>query len=465
MSFIVKDKHFYRTVLAIAVPIALQNMVTSAVGMLDTIMLGQLGEVAMSASSLANQVGFIFMMINFGLTGGAGILTSQYWGREDTDSIRKVMSLTYRISLAIAVLFAIGASFFPGMLMRIFTQDEAIIYEGSRYLRYCGVIYLSNAFVITTTSILRTVGTVKIALYSTVASLFVNLFFNYGLIFGKMGMPQMGVPGAALATMIARLVEFAIITVYLFRFDRKIGFRVKDFWRRLDLEVLKLFMKYGAPVLCNELFWSLGNSMAAVVLGHIGAEAVAANSICDIVFQMTSFFIWGAANAASVMTGNTIGAGQKEKAREQSKTFIVISLGLGLIASLMIFGLRGIMVDFYNVSGSTKQIAYSIMNLMCVVCIFQAMGNINMFGTLRGGGDSRFVLLCDVGAMWGLSVPLGFLSGLVLHWPIWAVYLCLRSSEIFTCVAGLIRLCGTRWITDVTRQKKKTGDTPQTQEG
>ena len=161
MSFIVKDKHFYRTVLAIAVPIALQNMVTSAVGMLDTIMLGQLGEVAMSASSLANQVGFIFMMINFGLTGGVGILTSQYWGREDTDSIRKVMSLTYRISLAIAVLFAIGASFFPGMMMRIFTQDEAIIYEGSRYLRYCGVIYLSNAFVITTTSILRTVGTVK----------------------------------------------------------------------------------------------------------------------------------------------------------------------------------------------------------------------------------------------------------------------------------------------------------------
>ena len=261
--------------------------------------------------------------------------------------------------------------------------------------------------------------------------------------------------GAALATMIARLVEFAIITVFLFRVDQKICFRVKDFWQKVDMATVRLFMKYGAPVLCNELFWSLGNSMSAVVLGRIGAEAVAANSICDIVFQMTSFFIWGAANAASVMTGNTIGAGEKEKAREQSKTFIVISLGLGVVASLMILGLRGFMVDFYNVADSTKEIAYSIMNLMCFVCIFQAMGNINMFGTLRGGGDSRFVLICDVSAMWGLSVPLGFLSGLVLHWPIWLVYLCLRSSEIFTCIAGLIRLCGTRWIVDVTQEKKE----------
>ncbi len=459
MSFISKDKSFYKKVLAIAVPIALQNMITSGVSMLDTIMLGQLGEVAMSASSLANQIGFVFMMINFGLTGGAGILTSQYWGRKDTESIRKVLSLTYRISMGTALVFAAGATFFPGTLMRIFTPDEAIIAEGVRYLHYCGVIYLANAFTIVTTSILRTVGTVKIALFSTVVSLVVNVFFNYCLIFGHFGMPGMGVAGAALATMLARLVELAIVAVYLFGFDKKIGFRFKDFWQRIGGDVIKLFTKYGAPVLCNELFWSLGNSMSAVVLGHIGQEAVAANSICDIVFQLTSFFIWGASNAASVLTGNTIGAGDKKKAREQSMTFIVISFGLGLVASAMIFMLRGVMVDFYNVTDSTKDIAYSIMNLMCVLCIFQAMGNVNMFGTLRGGGDSRFVMFCDVGSMWGLSVPLGFLSGLVFHWPIWVVYLCLRSSEIFTCIAGLIRLSGNRWIVDVTREKEEGKET------
>jgi len=455
MSLFVKDKNFYKSVLAIAIPIAVQNMISSAVGMLDTIMLGQLGEVAMSASSLANQIGFIFMMINYGLTGGAGVLTSQYWGRRDAASIRKVMSLTLRISMGFAAIFAVGAAFFPGLLMRIYTNDEAIIAEGIRYLHYCGPIYLANSFAITTVAILRTVGEVKVALYSTIASLSVNVVFNYLLIFGKFGFPQMGVAGAALATLIARLVELAIVGVYLFKMDKKIGFRFKDFFTKVGMDITRRFVKYGAPVLCNEFFWSIGNSMAAVVLGRLGAEVVAANSICDIVFQMTSFFIWGGSNAASVLTGNTIGAGEKEKAKAQAKTFIAISFGLGLLSAAIILVLRGFMVDFYNVSETTKEIAYEIMNLMLFVTIFQAMGNINMFGTLRGGGDSRFVLLCDVGAMWGLSVPLGFLSGLVFHWPIWAVYLCLRASEIFTCIAGLVRLMGDKWVVDVTREKKE----------
>ena len=429
MSLFVKDKNFYKSVLAIAIPIAVQNMISSAVGMLDTIMLGQLGEVAMSASSLANQIGFIFMMINYGLTGGAGVLTSQYWGRRDAASIRKVMSLTLRISMGFAAIFAVGAAFFPGLLMRIYTNDEAIIAEGIRYLHYCGPIYLANSFAITAVSILRTVGEVKIALYSTIASLSMNVVFNYLLIFGKFGFPQMGVAGAALATLIARLVELVIVGVYLFKMDKKIGFRFKDFFTKVGMDITRRFVKYGAPVLCNEFFWSIGNSMAAVVLGRLGAEVVAANSICDIVFQMTSFFIWGGSNAASVLTGNTIGAGEKEKAKAQAKTFIAISFGLGLVSAAI--------------------------NLMLFVTIFQAMGNINMFGTLRGGGDSRFVLLCDVGAMWGLSVPLGFLSGLVFHWPIWAVYLCLRASEIFTCIAGLVRLMGDKWVVDVTREKKE----------
>ena len=455
MSLFVKDKAFYKSVLAIAVPIALQNMISSAVGMLDTIMLGQLGEVAMSGSSLANQIGFIFMMINYGLTGGAGILTSQYWGRKDPAAIRRVMVLTYRISMSFAAIFAVGAAFFPGVLMRIYTNDAAIIAEGVRYLRFCGPIYLANSFTITTVSILRTVGEVKIALYSTIASLSVNLVFNYLLIFGKFGFPEMGVAGAALATLIARLVELVMVGFYLFRMDRKILFRPKDFFCKVGMDITRRFIKYGAPVLCNELFWSIGNSMSAVVLGRLGAEVVAANSICDIVFQMTSFFIWGASNAASVLTGNTIGAGEKEKARAQAKTFIAISFGLGLLSASIILFLRGFMVDFYNVTETTKALAYEIMNLMLCITMFQALGNINMFGTLRGGGDSRFVLLCDVGAMWGLSVPLGFLSGLVFHWPIWAVYLCLRSSEIFTCIAGLIRLMGSRWVVDVTREKKE----------
>ncbi|MBQ2792439.1 MAG: MATE family efflux transporter, partial [Oscillospiraceae bacterium] len=177
------------------------------------------------------------------------------------------------------------------------------------------------------------------------------------------------------------------------------------------------------------------------------------NSICDIVFQMASFFLWGFSNAASVITGNTIGAGEIKKAKDQAKTFFAISLMLGLFSSVVILSIRGVMIDFYNVSGTTKAMAYSILNAMCVTCVFQAMGNVNMFGTLRGGGDSRYVLICDVGAMWCLSVPLGFLSGLILKWPVWAVYICLTSSSLFTCCAGLVRLAGGKWAKDVTREK------------
>lgn len=459
MQLLSRDKTFYKGVMAIAVPMALQNMLQSAVGMLDTIMLGQLGEVAMSASSLANQIGFIFMMINYGLTAGAGILTSQYWGKNDTDSIRKVLSLTFRISLGIGLIFAAGATFFPTALIKIYTNDPAIIVQGANYLRCCGLIYLSNSFAVTAIAILRTVGTVKIALYTTILSLAINLFFNYGLIFGNFGMPRLEVMGAAVATVFARLSEAVVMAVYLFKVDKKIGFRLRDFFRKVDMHIIKAFVKFGAPVLGNEVAWSIGNSMAAVVLGRLGAEVVAANSICDIVFQISSFFIWGVANAASVLTGNAIGAGEQKKAKEQSKSFVVISAALGLVSTVIILVLRGFMMDLYNVTDVTKEIAFSITNVMCIITVIQAMGNINMFGTLRGGGDSRFVLICDIGAMWGLTVPLGFLAGLVFHWPVWVVYLCLRSSEVFTCIAGLIRLGGSRWIVDVT--KSKTENIPQ----
>ncbi|MBQ7082923.1 MAG: MATE family efflux transporter [Oscillospiraceae bacterium] len=453
MNLFVKDKAFYKAVMGIALPMAVQSMISSGVGMLDTIMLGQLGEVAMSASSLANQVGGLFMMINYGLTAGAGVITAQFWGKKDTLSIRKVMSLAYRISIGLALLFSVGATFFPEMLMRIFTTEEAVIADGIRYLRLCGPIYLANAFAITTIAFLRTVGIVNVALVGTVASLGVNLVFNYLLIFGKFGFPKMGIVGAALATVIARMVEQAIVVVYLFKMDSRIGFRAKDFFLSIDRGIWRTFLKHASPVMINEFFWSIGSSTRSIVLGHMGAEADAANSICDIVFQMASFFLWGFSNAASVITGNTIGAGEIKKAKDQAKTFFAISLMLGLFSSVMILSIRGVMIDFYNVSGTTKAMANSILNAMSITCVFQAMGNVNMFGTLRGGGDSRYVLICDVGAMWCLSVPLGFLSGLILKWPVWAVYICLTSSSLFTCCAGLVRLAGGKWAKDVTREK------------
>lgn len=326
MSFWVKEKSFYQKMAAIAIPLALQNLINVGVSLLDTVMLGQLGEVAMSGSSLGNQIGFIYQIMNLGLTAGAGVLTSQYWGRKDSASIRKVMSMAYKISMTLAAIFTILALTIPDILMSFYTKEPEVIEAGAQYLRIIAFTYLVSGFTMTSMSILRTVGTVKITLYMYIISFFVNVFFNYCLIFGHFGFPQMGIVGAAIATLIARVVECMIIVVYVFRIDKKIGFQVQDIFQKIDREILGIYMRYGAPVLCNEMLWSIGSTMLSVIMGHMGSNFVAANSICQVVFQCTSVINQGVGQAAGVMAGNTIGEGKYKRARNQSLTLFVISI-------------------------------------------------------------------------------------------------------------------------------------------
>jgi len=217
--------------------------------LLDTVMLGQLGEVVMSASSLAGQVGFTYMIMNLGLTAGAGVLTSQYWGRNDPASIRKVMTMTYKISMAFAAIFTVISFFFPQQIMTIFTKDADVITSGAVYVKIMAFSFFISGFTMTSFNILRTVGTVKISLYTYCISFFVNVFFNYSLIFGKFGMPALGIAGAAIATLIARFVEFVITAIFVFKYDHKINFAPKDLLLKTDLTILKIYMKHGAPVL------------------------------------------------------------------------------------------------------------------------------------------------------------------------------------------------------------------------
>lgn len=454
-QFLVKDKSFYTKVLAIAIPMAMQNLINVGVSLLDTVMLGQLGEVAMSASSLSGQIGFTYMIMNLGLTAGAGVLTSQYWGRNDPASIRKVMTMTYKISMALAAIFTALALLIPQQLMSIFTNETDVIASGIVYTRIMAFSYFISGFTMTSFSILRTVGTVKISLYTYCISFFVNIFFNYALIFGKFGMPALGIAGAAIATVIARFVEFLIVAVYVFKFDHKIQFKFKDILLKTDMSILKIYMKHGAPVLCNEILWSLGSSMLSVIMGHMGKEFVAANSICSVVFQCTSVMTQGMSSAASVLAGNTIGEGKYKQARQQSLTVFVISIGLGIISCGITLLVSKPFVGFYNITAETRTIAFELLAVMAVLTIFQTVSGINMFGTLRGGGDSKFVLFFDVSSMWLFSVPLGWLSGLVLGWPVWAVCICLRSGDIFKCFGAIARILSGKWVKDVTRSEEQ----------
>lgn len=457
-SHIIKDKSFYSKVFAIAIPMALQNLINVGVSILDTVMLGQLGEVAMSASSLAGQVGFTYMIMNLGLTAGAGVLTSQYWGRKDPASIRKVLAMSYKIAMLFAAVFTVASLLFPVQIMTIFTKDAEVIASGAIYVRIMAFSFFISGFTMTSFNILRTVGTVKIAMYTYGVSFFVNVFFNYSLIFGKFGMPELGIAGAALATLIARFAEFVISFIYIFKFDKKICFAFKDLLCKTDMTIFKIYMKHGAPVLCNEVLWSLGSSMLSVIMGHMSKEFVAANSICSVMFQCTSVITQGMSAAAGVLAGNTIGEGKYKLARQQSFTMFYISIFLGVVCFALVYALSEPLVGFYNITEQTRLIALELLKIMSVLTIFQTISGINMFGTLRGGGDSKFVLFFDVSSMWLFCVPLGWLSGLVLGWPVWAVCICLRSGDIFKCFGAIARIMSGKWIKDVTRSKEQIAE-------
>lgn len=452
-SFIIRDKWFYQKLFAIAVPMAMQNLINVAVGLLDTIMLGQLGEVAMSASSLGGQLGFMYMIVNMGLTAGAGVLTSQYWGRQDVDAIKKTMSMTYKISFVLSMLFMIIALAAPQFVLSIYTNDHDVIVSGAQYLQIISFTYLLSGLTMSTLNMLRTVGTVKISLYVYSVSFFVNVFFNYSLIFGKFGMPEMGVAGAALATVIARFVETCIVLIYLLKFDKKVRFRLSDLKGNIDREIFKIYIKYGLPVLCNEVLWSLGSSVLSIIMGHMGKEFVAANSICSVMFQCITVATHGINSAAAVMAGNTIGEGKYEQARKQALTLFVISIGVGFFSCFLTLVLKNPLVGFYKITAETQAIALEMLSAMAFVNIFQAVASINMFGTLRGGGDSKFVAVTDVGSMWLLSVPLGWVAGLVLHRPAGIVYICLKATTIFECFAAAFRILSGKWVKDVTRSE------------
>ncbi len=454
-SFIIKDKSFYQKMMAIAIPMALQNIINVAVGLLDTIMLGQLGEVAMSASSLGGQFGFMFMIINMGVTAGSAVLTSQYWGRGDIPSIKKAVSITYKITTSISLLFMTLALLFSEFILSIYTNDPDVIFYGAQYLKVISFTYVLSGITMSTFNMLRTVGTVKISLFVYCVSFFVNVFFNYGLIFGKFGMPELGVVGAAAATVIARFVETVIVVVYLLKYDQKIRFRLSDLKYKTDKVVLGIYIKYGLPVLCNEVLWSLGSSMLSVIMGHMGKEFVAANSICSIMMQCITVGTHGINAAAAVMAGNTIGEGKYQLAKKQALTMFVMSIGIGVVSCFITLILRKPLVSFYNITVETQTIALEMLGAMALSNIFHAVASINMFGTLRGGGDSKFVAVTDVGSMWLLSVPLGWLTGLVLHRPAGVVFLCLKANTIFECFASAFRILSGKWVKDVTRTENE----------
>lgn len=444
------ERNFYKLLFSIAIPIAMQNLITFAVSMIDTLMVGALGEIPLAAVSIANNLFFVLMVLIFGVASGSNILISQYWGKEDVDTIHKILSIMYRVCIGIVIIFIGIAAILPTQFMSIFTDDVNVIASGVSYLRIVSIGYLFYGITNCTIMMLRSVKTVKISLVVYTVSLCVNAFLNWVFIFGNLGAPAMGVQGAAIATTIARITEFTIVMIFMIFIENKIKLKPKHLIR-VDKIILKDYVSTCSPVLFNELLWSTGSSMISVVVGRLGPEVIAANTINMVAFQLVTVFIFGISNATAVIIGNTIGEGRKEKAMEYAFTIIIFSLLVGILAGGIIYTIRPFVVDLYKVSENTKAIAMEIMSVTAIILIFQSVGISTMMGILRGGGDARFVLMNDLIFMWFMAIPGGFFAAFVLELSIIPVFLVLKSDEIVKAFVAIYRVVSGKWIKDVTR--------------
>lgn len=447
---ITRDKRFYRLLFSIALPIAVQNLITFMVSMVDTLMVGDLGEIQLSAVSIANNLFFVLTILMFGLAGGSNIMISQYWGKGNVKTIHKILAIMYRVCLLITGIFIFIALFLPKYFMGIFTTDKAVIDFGASYLRIVCIGYLFYSITNCTIMMLRSVKTVSISIIVYTASLVVNSILNWIFIFGNLGAPELGIRGAAIATVCARITEFSIVLVFMFIYERKIGLKIEHLLK-LDKEILKDYVGLCTPVLCNELLWAIGASMISVIVGRMGTEVVAANSINGVAHQFVTVIIFGMSNATAVIIGNTIGEGKKEKAKEYAYSIGIFSVVMGCISGLMILLIKPFVVNFYNVSYSTKLIAMEIMTVTSGIIVFQSLASNFMMGVLRGGGDAKFVLINDLIFMWLVAIPGGFFVAFVLELPVALVFLVIKCDEILKSLTSVYRVISGKWVNDVTK--------------
>ncbi|MFR4198238.1 MAG: MATE family efflux transporter [Ruminococcus sp.] len=433
------------------IPISLQQLMLALVNASDAFMLGFLSQDALSAVSLAGQIQFVYSLFLFAITAGVSIFAAQYWGIQDRDSVEKTLGIGLAASVLISLPFTIGASFFPEQLMRIFASDPVLIEDGAAYLRVVGISYFLLSISQIYLCILKNCGhAVESAVISSV-SVVINIFLNAAFIFGIGFFPEMGIAGAALATVLSKVIElFWGLSVMLKKDYIKIRLRyafVQDKTLRSD------FWKYTLPILGDELVWGVGFTMYSVIMGHMGSDAAAANSIANIIKNLVICFCTGIATAGGIMVGGLLGQGELEKAKLYGKKITKASILAGAIAG----GLILCIIPFVSHFSTLTETAQHYLRVMLVVCSYYVIGkSINMTvisGIFPSGGDSKFGFFCDSVTMWCVTVPIGLLTAFVLKLPVLAVYILINVDEIIKLPAVYRNYKKYRWVKNLTRQK------------
>lgn len=445
-KFYVKDKGFYKTVAKIAIPVALQGLITSGVNLMDTVMVGALGETELSAVSLANQFINIFHIFCMGIGMGASVLVARYFGMRDRSAMQKTVTIMLRLCVGLAALFSVATALCPRWIMLIYTNDGGIIEHGVSYLRYSVASYVFLGLSLTCTIVLRNVRQVRIPLYTSIGAFFVNVGANYVFIFGvKNFIPAMGVAGAALGTLVARVFEFAVICGFLFLKEKEIGYRVRHLFRPVG-KLWREYIRISIPVLISDGILALGNSAVAIVIGHLPPAFSAANAVTAVAQQLSSVMTSGFSQAGAIVTGHTLGEGNREKAQREGYAFLGLGVVFGLIAALIVTLISGPMIYVYDLDESTRKIAEQLMLSVSVIIVFQGTNSIMTKGVLRGGGDTKMLMLADNIFMWVAAIPLGAAAAFWWSMPPFWIYFALKIDQVLKAVWCVLRLRSGKWI-------------------
>lgn len=442
------DREFYKLLFKLAIPLALQNLIASSLNMVDTIMIGQLGEEQIAAVGLANQIFFLLNLFLFGVCSGAAIFTAQYWGKQDIAGIHKVLGIGLCLGIVTAGVFCLIAFFIPEKALRVFTEDYSVIALGSQYLKIVSLSYVATAVTFVYAFILRSTGQVKLPMIISAASLGFNSLLNYMLIFGHFGFPVLGVQGAAIATVAARILEMVVLLVAIYAGKYAPAAKLNEMFN-FSMDFVKPFLFTTIPVILNEALWSLGVTMYMIVYARMGTEVVASANIASTIERLAMVLFIGMGHASSVMVGNQIGASDEEKAYLYARKLAVLGPFLGIFMGGALIITSGWILSVFNVSLVVRNATHKILFVLALIMPIKIFNMINIVGILRSGGDTKFSLFLDTCGVWLIGVPLAFIGGLVLHLPIQWVYVLVVLEEVVKCIIGVNRLKSKKWINNL----------------
>lgn len=449
-SYSAGNASFSRNLLRLAVPIVLQNLVTTAVSSADVIMLGFVSQDALAAGSLASQIMFILNLVYSGISSGVIMLAAQYWGKQDTLTIERIMGIGMRISILISTVFFILAFFFPALLMRIFTNDMQLVSTGIPYLKIVSFSYLFMSISQVYLCTMRTIERVIFATAANASALLLNILLNAVFIFGLLGAPKMGIAGVALATTIARGIEFVICMLDALKF-KTIRFRPSTIFERHKLLFVD-FMKYSLPAFGNEVSWGLAFSMYSVIMGHLGSDIVAANAVVVVARNLGTVSCFGIANAGAILLGKSIGAGRMETVKADASKFCKITFISGMIGGIFIFLLRPLFMNMADLTATAQGYLNIILFINMYYVLGQAMNTAVICGVFRSGGDSKWGFICDTIDMWGYAVPMGFFTAFVLKLPPMWVYFIICTDEFVKIPFVYKHYKSYTWLKNITRE-------------